>query len=179
MEKNRRILVIDDNLTIHEDFRKILCQHDSRCASLSESERLLFGRSATTEVATTFEIDSALQGEEGLEMVRQARQEGRPYTIAFVDVRMPPGWSGVETIEHIWVEDPEIQFVIVTAYMDYSPDQILDRFGVSDRLLIIKKPCERAEILLLATALNKKWNLARRGPLSEDSTSDNPVAVVN
>jgi len=67
-----------------------------------------------------FEIDSAFQGQEGLAKVQHALNEGRPYAMAFVDVRMPPGWDGIETISRIWKMYPELQVVICTAYSDYS-----------------------------------------------------------
>lgn len=158
--KNARVLIVDDNPSIHDDFRKILggCQRD---ASLDAKEALLFGESRIAEAHDGFDLDSAFQGEEGVELVLQARCEGHPYALAFVDVRMPPGMDGVETIEKIWQLDPEIQFVTCSAYSDYSAQDILVRLGVSDRLLMLRKPCDGTEILLLATALCEKWNLAQ------------------
>jgi CheY-like chemotaxis protein len=154
-------LIIDDNSEIHEDFRRILCRSCPDSSSLDAHEALLFGNSETKAPTIGFEIDSAHQGEEGLERVKQARQEDRPYSVAFVDVRMPPGWDGVETIERIWRIDPDIQFVICSAYSDYTPNEILSRLGVSDRLLLLKKPFDSAEILLATTTLCEKWNLGR------------------
>ncbi len=158
---NRRIVIIDDNPSIHDDFRKILQPTDPGSASLDAKEALLFGESPSAETETGFEVDSAFQGHEGLEMIAAARREGRPYALAFVDIRMPPGMDGVEAIERIWPVDDEIQFVICSAYSDYSAREILVRLGVSDRLLMLRKPCDSAEILLLATTLCEKWNLAR------------------
>lgn len=158
--KNTRVLIVDDNPSIHHDFRKILggAQRD---ASLDAQEALLFGESRPTGGDEGFDIDSAFQGEEGVERILQARREGRPYAMAFVDIRMPPGMDGIETIEKIWPLDPDLQFVICSAYSDYSAQDILARLGVSDRLLMLRKPCDGAEILLLATALCEKWNLAQ------------------
>src|SRR5262249_26151567 len=97
---NHRILVIDDNPAIHDDFRKILGNGRAAHAALNEAEVLLFGEPAASSGQTNFEIDSAFQGTEGLEKVEKALQAGQPYAMAFVDVRMPPGWDGVETIQH-------------------------------------------------------------------------------
>src|SRR6185312_12690910 len=109
-----------------------------------------------------FEVDSAFQGQEGLEMVRKAVAEGRPYPLAFVDVRMPPGWDGIETVARIWKEYPDLQVVICTAYSDYSWDDMLKNLGRTDRLVILKKPFEVIEVLQLAEALTEKWNLAQQ-----------------
>src|SRR5439155_3994966 len=135
-----RILVIDDNAAIHEDIRKILARPKAGSTSLVGEEALLFGDSADSTKTPSFEIDSALQGQEGLELVRKSLQSGKPYALAFVDVRMPPGWDGVETITRIWQTYPELQVVICTAYSDYSWKDITNQFGHSDNVLILKKP---------------------------------------
>lgn len=159
--QNNRVLVIDDNPSIQEDFRKIL-GGIPRDTSLHDKEVLLFGESTSHAADHSFEVESALQGTEGIELVMQAGREGRPYALAFVDIRMPPGMDGVETIERMWMLDPELQFVICSAYSDYTAVDIVERFGVSDRLLLLRKPCDSADILLLAVALCKKWNLAHK-----------------
>src|SRR5689334_3301524 len=118
--KNRRILVIDDNPSIHQDFRKILSPGDAKLASeLDTDEAALFGETTNTAQSWDFQIDSAFQGQEGLEKVRAAAANGVPYAVAFVDVRMPPGWDGIETISRIWKKVPDLQTVICTAYSDY------------------------------------------------------------
>jgi len=104
-----------------------------------------------------FDIDSAYQGQEGLALVEKSLIEQRPYSMAFVDVRMPPGWDGIETIQHIWKCHPDLQVVICTAYSDHSWDEIIRRLGKSDSLLILKKPFDNVEVLQLAHALTRKW----------------------
>jgi len=156
-----RVLVVDDNEAIHQDFRKIFINKDSTTAALDEAMSTLFGTESDQVDLPTFDIDSAYQGREGVALVERAVEEGRPYTVAFVDVRMPPGWDGIETVQRMWKVDPGIQVVICTAYSDYSADAILRRLGLTDRLLILKKPFDCSEVLLMATTLNEKWNLAR------------------
>src|SRR4051812_38144022 len=116
-EPNHRILVVDDNRAIHEDIRKILIG-DNFEKALELDEELLFDDAPVA--VTQFEIDSAYQGQEGLALLEKSMSEGRPYAMAFVDVRMPPGWDGVETIERLWQLYPDLQVVICTAYSDYS-----------------------------------------------------------
>jgi CheY-like chemotaxis protein len=143
---NHRILVIDDNPAIHEDFRKVLNPTGSQLAGeLDDDEASLFGD----------------QGQEGLEMVRAAELAGKPYAVAFVDVRMPPGWDGIETISHIWKEFPGLQIVICTAYSDYSWDEISEAVGNTDHVLVLKKPFDNVEVMQMAHALSKKWQLTQ------------------
>ena len=152
-----RILLIDDNPEIHLDFRKVLCTLSLSNPVLDDAIAEFFGPSGSTAAAAEFEIDSAYQGHAGLEMVERAVAEGRPYSLAFVDVRMPPGWDGVETITRIWEIDASIQVVICTAYSDYSWHGIVARLGKTDRLVILKKPFDTIEVLQLAHALSEKW----------------------
>src|SRR6266550_6395620 len=134
VQPNHRILIVDDNRAIHDDLRKVLAGDAESLGSLQDDEAVLFGTVAVP--MTVFEIDSAYQGEEALGKVRQAVAEGRPYAVAFVDVRMPPGWDGIETIGHFREVDPDLQTVICTAYSDYSWKDIQRRLGPSDNLLI-------------------------------------------
>ena len=159
---NRRILIIDDSPAIHEDFRKILTIQDSSTAALAADERILFGESATTRTRPSFDLDYALQGEVGLDRVRTAIAAGRPYAMAFVDMRMPPGWDGLETIERLWTVDPDLQVAICSAYSDYDWMDVIARLGHADKLLIIKKPFDIIEIIHSASALTRKWHNERQ-----------------
>jgi len=160
--ENHRILVIDDNPSIHDDFRKILGPANLKLAQqLDADEAALFGETAHASRSWSFQIDSAFQGQEGLEKVRTAVANAVPYAVAFVDVRMPPGWDGIETISRIWEEFPDLQIVICTAYSDYSWDEIAKSIGNSDQMLVLKKPFDNVEVLQMAHALSKKWQLTQ------------------
>ncbi len=160
--ENNRILIIDDNPAIHEDFRKILGPADAKLAEeLDADEASLFGDTADISKTWSFQIDSAFQGQDGLEKVRAAMTQGTPYAVAFVDVRMPPGWDGIETISRIWKEFPDLQIVICTAYSDYSWDEIAKTIGNTDQMLVLKKPFDNVEVLQMAHALAKKWQLTQ------------------
>jgi PAS domain-containing protein len=115
--------------------------------------------------ALSFDVSFADQGEDGARMAEAAVAEGRPFSVAFVDMRMPPGWDGVTTIKRLWKIDPDLQCVICTAYSDYSWEDILEQLGVNDRLLLLRKPFDPAEVGQLACALTEKWHLARRAHL--------------
>jgi two-component system NtrC family sensor kinase len=142
VEHNHRILLIDDMPAIHEDFRKILIPEKSTVSEMDEMEALLFNEEVKAPVDCV-ELDSAYQGQEGLQKVRESIQNKHPYALAFVDMRMPPGWDGVETIGHLWQEDPDLQIVICTAYSDYSWEDMLRRLDTRDRLLILKNPFDK------------------------------------
>jgi two-component system, cell cycle sensor histidine kinase and response regulator CckA len=170
LNENRRILVIDDNEAIHADFRKIIGADDSQTQAVDAAALDLFDEPlGTVAPSKRFELFSAYQGQEGLEMVDRSLREQNPFAVAFVDVRMPPGWDGIETIQRIWQIDHDLQVVICTAYSDYSRSEIAARLGETDRLLILKKPFDNIEVLQLASALSSKWALLQQ---SRRSTED-------
>jgi len=159
LKPNRRILIIDDNPTIHEDFQKILSPVNHRRPAVNQLAAAFFDEPQPAVQMLNFELASAYQGQEGLDMVRQALAENRPYAMAFVDVRMPPGFDGIETIVRLWEVNPEIQIVVCTAYSDYSWDELQAKVGQPDNLVILKKPFDNVEVQQLALALTRKWLL--------------------
>jgi CheY-like chemotaxis protein len=149
-----RVLVIDDNPAIHEDFQKVLCVERYASSELEAMENSMFGHPAESRnKQRRFRVDSAHQGHVGLAKLYHALQEGQPYAMAFVDVRMPPGWDGIEVIPRLWVADPGLPVVICTAHSDYSWEEIFDKLGHTDHLFILKKPFDRIELLQLAHTL--------------------------
>lgn len=160
--ENLRILVIDDQRSILEDYKSILLPEEKD--SLDDLEAELFGESASCSadslVELPFEVDCVSQGRDGLAKVESSLAENRPYALAFVDMRMPPGWDGLETIQRIWAVDARIQVVICSAYSDLTWTEVLAELGRRDGLWILTKPFDGIEVLQMARALTEKWNLA-------------------
>ena len=156
-----RILIVDDNRAIHDDFRKILLDRGVD-ENLENLEAALFGDSLPVrDLSRAFRVDSAYQGSEALALVQRSLEDRQLYSVAFVDMRMPPGWDGLETVERLWAVDPQIQIVICSAYSDHDWDDLIARLGRSDKLLVLKKPFEMVEVLQCAHALTSKWRNER------------------
>jgi diguanylate cyclase (GGDEF)-like protein len=160
---SNRVLLIDDNAAIHGDFRKVLSadSEDDAQETLARLEADLFGEERSAGTRPNFEVDSAHQGKDGVAMVRAALERGQPYAMAFVDMRMPPGWDGLQTIEELWKVDPDVQIVICSAHTDYDWSEVVERLNHSDKLLVLRKPAEPIEVLQCATALTRKWHNER------------------
>lgn len=163
---NLRILVIDDNPAIHQDFLKILIQQDSRSqddkAELLKLELECFGATTKQSLLPEFEIDTASQGEEGLIKVAQSLKAGKPYALAFVDIHTLPNLDGIETIKHIWELDRTIQIVVCSAHDDYPWEQAIEKIGKTDNLLMLRKPFDTITVRQLTFALTKKWYLSQQ-----------------
>jgi diguanylate cyclase (GGDEF)-like protein/PAS domain S-box-containing protein len=168
--ENRRILLVDDLASIHEDFRKIL-EPPEDTSGLGADEAFLFDQQPRT-TTIRFDMQSAYQGEEALDKVRAARVAGLPFAMAFMDMRMPPGWDGVETIERLWLEEPGLQIVLCTAFSDYSWTEVLTRLDVRDRLLILKKPFDAIEVYQFANALTTKWQMTEQAAFKMSSLEE-------
>jgi len=166
--ENRRILVIDDNQAIHEDFRKILAPPKGSDL-LDRARAVLFGETPSLPPSEHYELDFSDQGREGFGLVQSAHRDNRPYAMAFVDMLMPPGWDGLETIEHLWYVDPDLEIVICTAYSDHPWEDVSRRIGNTDKLLILMKPFNSIEVVQLANSLTTKWNLRRSAKLQIES----------
>ncbi|MCP4688947.1 MAG: PAS domain S-box protein [Desulfobacterales bacterium] len=163
--RTHRVIIIDDNPDIYDDFRMIL-QPPGDSSSVEALRAEILGEDARPVASDViYELDAATQGREGYEKIKRAREENQPYSLAFVDIRMPPGWDGLETVENIWPVDPDIQIVICTAYSDHSWEDIAERLGAVDRLLILKKPYDYIEVAQLASALTTKWELAKQAAM--------------
>jgi signal transduction histidine kinase/PleD family two-component response regulator len=164
MKPPRKILIIDDNKDIHADFRKVF-DTARRSADLDDLEADLFGTrprvELTADVLVDVSIDSAYQGEEGITLAMEAARRGEPYYMAFVDVRMPPGIDGIQTIKRLWRELPDLQCVVCTAFSDYDWEDIARELGKSGNLLILKKPFDAIEVLQLAQSLAEKVRLGQ------------------
>ncbi len=164
MEPNNRILIVDDNLSIHRDFKKVLgnSRADER-RRLARIENGLFqGENGPEDDQPSYRVDSAYQGREALDMVIRANEQDEPYALIFMDVRMPPGWDGIETIGRIWERFPDTEIVICTAYSDYSWEKILSQLGANDRLLFLRKPFDTTAVKQMALSQTRKWNLSKQ-----------------
>ncbi len=164
MKNRQRILLVDDNEAIHEDIESILSINKNRSdVELRQLEDDLFGSSLLKEpdvlADTVYDIDHAYQGKDAIEMVKDAQAENDPYSLVFMDVRMPPGMDGIETIQKIWKDHPYTEMVICTAYSDYSWDEIVGNLGNTDKLLFMKKPFDVTALKQTALTLTTKWSL--------------------
>ena len=168
---NNRVLIVDDNEAIHDDFVKILAAPDAKRSELDALLSDVFEDEGTVgkdaeptaeEDALLYDISHAYQGKESYDMALEANRVGMPFALVYMDVRMPPGWDGIKTIRTIWKDMPHTEIVICTAYSDYAWDVILQELGSSDQLQFVRKPFDVVSIRQMTLALVRKWNLARQ-----------------
>lgn len=148
-----RILVADDEQPILRAYEQVL----SDAKDLDPLEAELFGDQPADSGMPHFDVRYCQQGEEVIRAVEEACQEGRPYGVAFLDVRMPPGVDGVEVARQIRALDPQINIVVVTGYSDLHPMEIARQVPPAEKLYYLAKPFHATEVQQFALALTSKW----------------------
>lgn len=160
---NRRILVIDDTPNVLQDFRNILCPAIQFISDAwSEVRHDPFDAPFQHHRKEPFELECVDNEKSGRDLVTQAKAQGSPFAVVFLDVQLPNGWDGLETVERIWDEDPDVQVVLCTAYPDVGWSEVLPRSGRQDQVLILRKPFDPIEVWQLSSALTMKWHWAHQ-----------------
>ncbi|TWU58779.1 Cyclic di-GMP phosphodiesterase Gmr [Rubripirellula tenax] len=163
----RRLLIVDDQQPIHDTFRRIFVAKDCVDDALTDFESKFLKSSDVDAIGVAqkqtqddvYELSHAHGGEQAVVLVRESIAEDDRFSVAFVDMRMPSGMDGLETIEALWQIDATLQVVVCTAYSDHAWEHVLDRLGRNDRLLLLRKPFESDEARQLALALSEKSRL--------------------
>jgi len=173
-DRNRRVLIINDMKSLHDDFRIILQPDQSVGVALDSASSATLDTTETCETShrPTFEVDSAYQGEEGLKLVIHALMENNPYALAFVGMRMEPGWDGLETIRRIWEVDPNLPIVICTANSDYTWEEMTKELIHTDSLLILKTPFNNMVAIQIAYTMTELLNLRHDANLLVDTLKE-------
>ncbi|MES2754490.1 MAG: EAL domain-containing protein [Pseudomonadota bacterium] len=161
-----RILIVDDEPGMHDSYRIAFGSRrpEGGDAALNSLAADLFGDDEVTpdaDAAPDFECTHCNQGLDAVAAVERAIADGRPYAVAFIDVRMPPGIDGKETATRIRGLDADVNLVIVTGFSDFSPVEISKAAGPLDKIFYIAKPFEVAEVVQTATALSSRWHVDR------------------
>ena len=163
---NSRILIVDDQPELHDDFVEMLVPSAGQWAS--DDLASVFDGAGEPEsarhgvvVLPRFELSHAFNGLEACKRIEDACRAGKPFALAFVDVRMPPGIDGIEAIQRIRETDREVEVVVMTAYSDRSLGDIVRGTELLHKMLYVRKPFTREEIQQVAMCLVGKWNIER------------------
>ena len=165
MSYDSPILVVDDNKEIHRQILRILSKAplDPAASQLDSLHNEVFGDAGPDKkpAKRSYNCVSAYQGQEALSYVVEAQKENKPFGLAIVDMRMPPGWDGLETIKRLWEVSPKTQILICSAYSDYSLEQINQELNRSSSYLFLRKPFEVLELEQMVAYMMEKWHLQK------------------
>ncbi|MEK7400506.1 MAG: sigma 54-interacting transcriptional regulator [Candidatus Poribacteria bacterium] len=156
-EWNNRILVVDDKENIHQDFEETLNPDIHKV--ITDDLVKAFGSTTDESFLPDIKILHARSGKEAFDQVRQSLEKNEPIAVAYIDMRMPPGWDGAETMRKVRQIDKNIEIVIMTAHTDKPLSEIVKDMDLLDKLLYIRKPFAREEIQQMTISLIEKWNI--------------------
>ena len=156
-----RILAVDDEQGVLESYRSILApdKDEDIFSNINAKATKLFDEAPVDDNKDIFELVTCQQGDEAVKQVKEALAEGKPFSVAFLDVRMPPGPDGVWVARQIHGLDPCLNIVIVTAYSDVPLQEIAQNLQILAHLFYIQKPFHEDEIYQFATALSENWKI--------------------
>jgi two-component system NtrC family sensor kinase len=166
-ELNTSILVIDDEEMVRDNIEDILVprSYSQEQEGISNAANILFDGTAAMPLLTprarnipVFTVDKASNGLEGIRKVQQAKADGHPYAVIFLDMRMP-GISGLEAAIEIRKHDIKVEIVFITAYSDCSIDEIVEQAG--QNVGYHCKPYAPEEIIQIATKAVTDYNKLR------------------
>ena len=159
-DSNTRVLIVDDQDEIHIDFREMLSNPNKGSASDDLAAAFLSVESRSSrDYLPSFELSHASSGDEAYQLVKAAKASNRPFAAAYVDIRMPPGMDGIETVRRIRAFEKNLEIVMMTAYTDKPLHEIITNMELLHKLLYIRKPVTREEIQQTTLSLVEKWNL--------------------
>jgi signal transduction histidine kinase len=154
-----RILIADDEPSILNAYSSVLLSSgdsDHGDRGLDDLEAELFGDNPRHS-SQTYELELCQQGQQAVSAVKQAASAGKPFSVAFLDVRMPPGMNGVDAAREIRLLDPSLNIVFVTGYSDTDPRDMARIIPPVERLFYVAKPFQPLELQQFASALSSKW----------------------
>lgn len=156
-----RILIADDEETVLDAYREVFASAapSARANALSDLKTRLFGgtvRNPSLTAPPLFEMHCCGNAEQAVATAKAALSDGQPFSVVFLDIRMPPGPDGIWAAARIRGSDPAVDIVIVTAYSDTDPRQITAQVPPEEKLFYIQKPFHPNEIRQLALALGRK-----------------------
>jgi len=156
-----RILLVDDEQKVLDAYMDILSRTEdigikelrNMASALFDDEKEKNNFEETAKVVSgnlileniKLRIDTAQQGEEAVEMSKQAIEENDEYLVAVLDMRMPPGINGFETAQKLIELDVNIEICFITAYSDTPFETIAKTLGAG-RFLLLRKPVNVQEL---------------------------------
>ncbi|MFZ5812574.1 MAG: response regulator [Thermodesulfobacteriota bacterium] len=155
------LLIADDEPQILALFKELLAPGDEFDLFPETPNGSKAPRNQSPGPAPHYEVVTCRQGEEAVDAVRTSLKTNRPFSVVFLDVRMPPGRGGLWAAEEIRRLDPYVQIVIMTAFSDIDAEEMARRVPPPDRLLYQQKPFHPQEVRQFAASLCSKWSSER------------------
>ncbi len=137
-----KILVADDDEEVLECYREAFGEKEltDQVRALEELAAELFNPETDIENQPKFDMVACNQGDDAVKAAAVARQDGEPFDVVILDVRMPPGIDGIEAGSQIRKLDPDVEIVFISGRTDVPFEELLRRVPPPLRLHYFNKP---------------------------------------
>lgn len=139
----RNVMVVDNDKSVHEEFKKILCSHldfnekrDVLSNELFESVK----SNEASEKRYDYHVISAFSGEESIGIIKNHKGIGCPIDVVFMDIKMATGVNGIDVCDQIRKIYPETDLIFCSDYSDFSTQDILNNVGNKKPVYFLPKP---------------------------------------
>ena len=137
-----RVLVADDDEHVLSCYRDAFTDDEpTNCMkALDALAAELFDPETDIVDQPKFEIVACSQGNAAINLAQEAADDGSPFDVVILDVRMPPGIDGVEAGSRIRAIDPDVEIVFVTGFSDVPLEELQRRVPPPLKLHYFNKP---------------------------------------
>ncbi|MFQ6005569.1 MAG: response regulator [Woeseia sp.] len=137
-----RVLIADDDETVLECYREAFGESEptDHIQTVDALAAELFDPETDSGDAAQFDVVACNQGDDAISLASKAADEGQPFDVVILDVRMPPGIDGVEAGSQIRKLDPEVEIVFVTGFSDVRKEELERRVPPPMKLHYFNKP---------------------------------------
>ena len=137
-----KILVADDDEDVLECYREAFGENEQtdQVRALEELAAELFNPETDIENQPKFDMVVCNQGDDAVKVAAAARQDGEPFDVVILDVRMPPGIDGIEAGSQIRKLDPDVEIVFISGHTDVPFEELQRRVPPPLRLHYFNKP---------------------------------------
>lgn len=137
-----RVLIADDDEHVLECYREAFGESEptDHVQAVDALAAELFDPETDIEDDRKFEVVACNQGDDAISLATEAADEGYPFDVVILDVRMPPGIDGVEAGSQIRKLDPDVEIVFVTGFSDVPREELERRVPPPMKLHYFNKP---------------------------------------
>jgi CheY-like chemotaxis protein len=137
-----RVLIADDDEYVLECYLEAFSESEPtglmKAIDILDAE--LFDPQTDIVESPKFDVVSCSQGDDAVTLAEKAANDGHPFDVVILDIRMPPGIDGVEAGSAIRALDPDVEIVFVSGYSEVPRDELERRVPPPMKLHCFNKP---------------------------------------
>ena len=115
----------------------------------------------SANIKQNYSLELCTSANRAVHAVRSATKGRDPFALVIIDVEMAKGMEGLDAVEQIRANDPDVNFVLMSSAINLNLEEISERVIPTDKFLYCQKPVHAIELEQLAHAMTSKWATER------------------